>query len=451
MRAMNIDDWIETHKAKFGSPFENVFVIKVLAEVKDIDLNTVSAQYQFNDLDGKNRYCDFVIQEGSIKIAIEIDGYDKTNTGQGMSRDEFVDWERRQAALTAHGWHVLRFANRDVCNEPSRCARYIELLLRDQRNKSKHQASLKDDIERLSYQLKIAQSKAGAAEQAGKLHQEISTLRNQLKLAQDAKPITTSDKNELEKMAARLAQENQELKVAHDKIKEEKEHLTASNTQLESQKQTLGGENKTMKTTIWAFATIISILILAGVYVFRGTNNVQQANPKKAQTITPIDVNSSTPKAQVQEASQSVSEEKTGHRPAPKAQTQASRPAPQATQQVYSQAKSSPTSTSTPSCDSSIDWSLAKNYVGQRITVRGTVAEYRYLMNSKGRPTWIELGAKPPAKNRLSVVVWGHDRSKFGRTLSEDLVNRQVCVTGLIKLYDGIPEITLKLPKDLVF
>ncbi len=426
---MNIDDWIKIHKTNFGSSFEEMFVIKVLAKVNDIDLNTVSTQYQFKDLDGKNRYCDFVIQEGSIKIAIEIDGYDKRNTGQGMSHDDFVDWQRRQAALTAYGWHVLRFANRDVSNEPSRCKRYIELLLRDQRNKSLHQASIEEDIERLSYRLKIAQSGAGAAEQAGKLQQEISILKKQLKLAQDAKPLTSSDKNELEKMVARLEQEKQELKVTHDKIKEEKEHLTASNTQLESQKQVLGGENNTMKTTIWAFATIISILILAGVYVFSGANNVQQANPKSAQTITPIDVNTSTPKAQIQ----------------------ASQPAPQVTQQVYSQALNQAASTSAPSCDSSIDWRLAKNYVGQRVAVRGTVAEYRYLVNGKGRPTWISLGAKYPVENRLSVVVWGDDRSKFGRALSENLVNRQICVTGVIKLYDGTPQITLKWPQNLVF
>jgi very-short-patch-repair endonuclease len=425
---MNIDDWLKIHKANFGSSFEQMFVINVLTKVNDIDLNTVTTQYQFKDLDGKNRYCDFVIQEGSIKIAIEIDGYDKRNTGQGMSHDDFVDWQRRQAALTAYGWHVLRFANRDVSNEPSRCIRYIELLLRDQRNKSQHQASLEEDIERLSYRLKISESKAGDAEQAGKLQREISILKNQLKLAQDAKPLTFSDKNELEKMVARLEQEKQKLKIAHDQIKEEKEHLTASNTQLESQKQVLGGENNTMKTTIWAFATIISILILAGVYVFSVANNAQQANPNNAQSITPIDANTSTPKAQIQ----------------------ASQPAPKVSQQVYSQAKSSPASTSAPSSDSSIDWRLAKKYVGQRVTVRGIVAEYRYLMNGKGRPTWISLGAKYPVENRLSVVVWGDDRSKFGRALSENLVNRQICVTGVIKLYDGTPQITLELPQDLV-
>jgi len=346
-----------------------------------------------------------------------------------MSHVDFVDWQRRQAALTAYGWHVLRFANRDVINEPSRCKHYIELLLRDQRNKSQHQARLEEDIERLRYRLRIAQSEAGAAGEAGKLQQEICILRNQLKLAQGAKPLTSNDKNELEKMVARLEQEKQELMLAHDKIKEEKKHLKASNTELESQKQVLGGENNTMKTTIWAFATIISILIVAGVYVFSGGKNVKEANPKNAQTVATIDVNPSTRKGQIQEYLL----------------------APQVTQQGYSKALNQAASISAPLCDSSIDWRLAKNYVGQRVTVRGTVAEYSYLMNVKGRPTWISLGAKYPAENRLSVVVWGNDRSKFGRALSSNLVNRQICVTGVIKLYDGTPQITLKWPQDLVF
>lgn len=58
-----------------------MFAQTVLAQVQGLNLNTVTAQYHFQDLDGKNRYCDFVIQEGSIRIAIEVDGYDKRNTG----------------------------------------------------------------------------------------------------------------------------------------------------------------------------------------------------------------------------------------------------------------------------------------------------------------------------------------------------------------------------------
>lgn len=86
---MNIQHWIEKNRDKFDSPYEQKFAEEILAAVRDLDLGTVSWQHHFQDLDGKNRYCDFVIQEGSIRIAIEVDGYDKRGTGTGMSHDEF--------------------------------------------------------------------------------------------------------------------------------------------------------------------------------------------------------------------------------------------------------------------------------------------------------------------------------------------------------------------------
>lgn len=81
---MNIKQWLATYKNSFDSPYERMFAENVLAGVQGLNLSTVTAQYHFKDLDGKNRYCDFVIQEGSIRIAIEVDGYDKRNTGQGI-------------------------------------------------------------------------------------------------------------------------------------------------------------------------------------------------------------------------------------------------------------------------------------------------------------------------------------------------------------------------------
>jgi len=120
---MNFKTWWHHNQHQFDSRYEELFVVNVLSQITDLDFSTVRAQYPFKDLDGRQRYCDFVIKEGSIRIAIEVDGYDKTNSGRGMSHDQFVDWQRRQASLTAEGWHVLRFANRDVRDQPWRCYR----------------------------------------------------------------------------------------------------------------------------------------------------------------------------------------------------------------------------------------------------------------------------------------------------------------------------------------
>jgi len=66
-----------------------------------------------------------------------------------MSHADFIDWQRRQAALTSQGWYVLRFANRDVRDEPQRCAEHISLLLRGSRAKLQNRGLSDEDKKRL--------------------------------------------------------------------------------------------------------------------------------------------------------------------------------------------------------------------------------------------------------------------------------------------------------------
>jgi len=128
---MDFKTWVAANRHVFGSEYEILFASQVLPLVEGLRCDAVTAQYHFVDSDGKNRYCDFIIIESeAVRIAIEIDGYDKRGTGTGMSHDEFLDWQRRQASLASQGWHVLRFANRDVRDEPARCAEHISRLLK---------------------------------------------------------------------------------------------------------------------------------------------------------------------------------------------------------------------------------------------------------------------------------------------------------------------------------
>lgn len=104
--------------------------------VEGLQCDQVKAQHHFVDSDGKNRYCDFIIVESDVvRVAIEIDGYDKRGSGTGMSHEDFLDWQRRQASLASQGWHVLRFANVDVRDAPRRCAEHISQLLTRLRQK----------------------------------------------------------------------------------------------------------------------------------------------------------------------------------------------------------------------------------------------------------------------------------------------------------------------------
>lgn len=147
---MIFTNWISNNKSNSGNEFELLFAETVLPRVPELHFEAITVQYPFKDLDRKQRYCDFVIQEGdAVRIAIEIDGYDKRGTGMGMSHADFIDWQRRQAALTSQGWYVLRFANRDVRDEPQRCAEHISLLLKRSRAKLQNRGLSDEDKQRL--------------------------------------------------------------------------------------------------------------------------------------------------------------------------------------------------------------------------------------------------------------------------------------------------------------
>lgn len=396
MRVVDVESWLRLNKNKLGSKFEEAFVRNVLAYVKDIDFDSIQAQYHFTDLDKANRYCDFVIKEGTVRIAIEIDGYSKRNTG-GMSHDEFIDWQRRQAALTAQGWYVLRFANRDVMQHPERCRRYIELLLQDQRSKSQNQQRLESTLQQMREDLLIAQAVNSAAqhnEDTAKnidvLQQEILLLTQQLGRAKKTRPLSNEDKQEVERLIHDLEAENKALRTASIESEKQKEQLELKAQHMQHQGLQLGKENTSMRTTVWAFTAIICLLIVSAVYLY-------VHEPKHVTSAIPEHVEHKN---------------------------------------IF--------------CKGAVPWSQAKNYVGQQIQVKEQVLEYRYMPHINGQPTWINIGEKYPSNNRLALVVWGDDRENLKTVLSADLVGLQVCVTGIVSLFDQTPQIVVKNAQQLL-
>jgi hypothetical protein len=91
----------------------------------------------------KRRHIDFAVLEGdTVRIAIEVDGFDKTGSGRGMSRVEFVEWSRREQAMVAAGWRPIRVANALVDREPDRCARTVERVLKRERELARRLTAL---------------------------------------------------------------------------------------------------------------------------------------------------------------------------------------------------------------------------------------------------------------------------------------------------------------------
>ncbi len=95
-----------------------------------------------------------------------------------------------------------------------------------------------------------------------------------------------------------------------------------------------------------------------------------------------------------------------------------------------------------------ITTSQAIQYVGTNQTVSGRVVSVRYAAGSKGKPTFLNLD-KPYPEQIFTVVIWGSDRSKFPEPPEKLYQGKKIRVTGLIKVYRGIPEITISSPEQI--
>jgi DNA/RNA endonuclease YhcR with UshA esterase domain len=89
----------------------------------------------------------------------------------------------------------------------------------------------------------------------------------------------------------------------------------------------------------------------------------------------------------------------------------------------------------------------AKDHIGETATVCGNVVSTRYAASTKGQPTFLNLD-KPYPNQIFTVVIWGSNRSKFGRPEVE-YNEKRICVTGKITEYRGVPEVTVDAPAQI--
>lgn len=89
----------------------------------------------------------------------------------------------------------------------------------------------------------------------------------------------------------------------------------------------------------------------------------------------------------------------------------------------------------------------AKNHVGEKGTVCGKVVGIHFVSSGKGQPTFVHFDQQYPDQI-FTLVIWGNDRPKFGRP--EELYrDKDLCVTGKITVYLGIPEIVASNPNQV--
>lgn len=90
----------------------------------------------------------------------------------------------------------------------------------------------------------------------------------------------------------------------------------------------------------------------------------------------------------------------------------------------------------------------AKGYIGQKKTVCGTVVSTRIWKDNKA--VFINLDQKFP-NQIFSATIWGNSIPNFSYEPASTLINRNVCITGIIDEYKNTPSIELKNEKAIIF
>ncbi|WP_143412129.1 DUF6273 domain-containing protein [Arabiibacter massiliensis] len=104
--------------------------------------------------------------------------------------------------------------------------------------------------------------------------------------------------------------------------------------------------------------------------------------------------------------------------------------------------------------EQTIDWSDARNYIGQTVTVEGTVVEvarYQFnggIDNGGSEIFYLNLGNAFPDINRFTAIIWYEDiltGSVYEElTYSSAVVGYTIQITGTVIDYEGVPEIEIR-------
>jgi very-short-patch-repair endonuclease len=388
---MTFEEFIERNGARLQreSAFELKFARLVFPHVDDLDFARVAIQKPFQDSMGKNRRIDFVIEEGaSVRIAIEVDGWDKSGRGTGMSKPEFEDYNRREADMSGAGWTVLRFANTLFMREPLNCARNITLVLRRERSKA---------------------AAAGAVSLPAGTGEELSALER----------AELADLESRREAALRL------LEVELTKVK---------------------AEASSMQKVVIAAAVIV--VVVAGMAMLLVSRPVaQSAFPDSFSTWPGIPA--SVPPAASLEDSVSVTvpplviEEPEPSPPVAAPQTLLSSPVVGAAEAVAEPA-------GVEFCEGAINWQEARGREGDVVRIRGPVVGARYLEAVNGSPTFLDIGRAFPSTNQVSVVIWGRNRARFEPPPEVWFLGKEICLVGEVRITDRRPSMELVDPSDVL-
>lgn len=91
----------------------------------------------------------------------------------------------------------------------------------------------------------------------------------------------------------------------------------------------------------------------------------------------------------------------------------------------------------------------AAQHIGDSVTICAKVFTARYLSGSKGKPTLLNLGAAFP-NQPLTVVIFGEDRAQFSTAPEEAYTDKEICVSGVLQLYNEKPQIVVRKKEQII-
>ena len=109
-----------------------------------------------------------------------------------------------------------------------------------------------------------------------------------------------------------------------------------------------------------------------------------------------------------------------------------------------------PASTTASTMPVSISWSQAAGYIGKTVTICGPVVGTHWAKTSKGKPTFINIGRPYPDPDRFTVIIWDSNRASFSQPPEKYYDTKTICVTGLLTQYNGMPQVEVKSPDQIV-
>jgi hypothetical protein len=96
-----------------------------------------------------------------------------------------------------------------------------------------------------------------------------------------------------------------------------------------------------------------------------------------------------------------------------------------------------------------ISWEEASSHVGETVTVYGQVVEIDKDSDTKGQPTYFDLGVAFPDPSRTTMVIDEEDMDAFSDSPETAYAGKTICVTGEIYQHEGVNYVKATSPSQV--